>query len=257
MSPTDTILIFLLGAVSAFFSILAGGGITVVLPVLLAMGLSPNAANGSCRLSLVTAGLLATWNFQRKGLIDWRLVWPLMADAALGATLGSLIGTRLHAPKTLLLIVLTSVVSLALICSQPNKWIKDAAVSRQKLRPLDHAVYFGLCFDGGIMAADSAILRLIALVLVTGLSLQLANPIKIVTGIALFSISTAIYGFRGEIDWTVTAWLSTGALLGAFGASQLATIPSARAWMYRLLLVTVLIETIWLVGQYFTSPPAS
>jgi hypothetical protein len=44
-------------------------------------------------------------------------------------------------------------------------------------------IYSLLCFYGGVIAVDSAILRLVVLVLLMGLPLSKANPIKVVTGL--------------------------------------------------------------------------
>jgi hypothetical protein len=93
---------------------------------------------------------------------------------------------------------------------------------------------------GGVVAVDSAILRLIVLVLLMGLPLSKANPIKVVTGLALFALSSAIYGDAGKVDWSVAAWLAAGTAIG-YGA---------RKRVYLALQVRVTLEMLLLVAGW-------
>src|SRR5262249_54461355 len=119
-------------------------------------------------------------------------------------------------------------------------------------------VYGLLCLYGGVVAVDSAILRLIVLVLFLGIPLSKANPIKVVTGLALFAISSAIYGDAGKVSWGVAGWLAGGTAIGSYVASGFAASDSARKWVYRLLQISVTIETLLLVAQWLGlfGPPA-
>ena len=100
------------------------------------------------------------------------------------------------------------------------------------------------------VAVDSAILRLIVLVLLLGIPLSRANPIKVVTGLALFAISSAIYGDAGKVSWEVAAWLAGGTAIGSYFASRHAASDGAKKWVYLLLQISVTIETLLLAGQW-------
>jgi uncharacterized protein len=97
---------------------------------------------------------------------------------------------------------------------------------------------------------DSAILRLIVLVLLLGLPLSKANPIKVVTGLALFAISSLVYGDAGKVNWEVAGWLAAGTAIGSYVASNYAGSDNARKWVYLLLQISVTIETLLLVAQW-------
>lgn len=60
MAFLDMIAIFGIGILSGVLSVLAGGGVTVVLPVLLALGLSADQANATSRFNLMVGGIVAT-----------------------------------------------------------------------------------------------------------------------------------------------------------------------------------------------------
>lgn len=150
----------------------------------------------------------------------------------------------------LAIIVATSVVSLILVFIQPNRWLSKGSVSRLVSERTGAVIYGLLAGYGGVVAVDSAILRLIVLVLLMGIPLNKANPIKVVTGLALFAISCALYGDTGKVDWSVAAWLAGGTAIGSAVASGFTASESARHWVYRLLQVSVTIETLLLVGQW-------
>jgi uncharacterized membrane protein YfcA len=68
IAPMATVLI---GVLSGGLSVLAGGGVTVVLPVLLALGLTADQANATSRFNLTVGTLIATVILIRKKKIDW------------------------------------------------------------------------------------------------------------------------------------------------------------------------------------------
>jgi uncharacterized membrane protein YfcA len=50
----------LIGILAGGLSVLAGGGVTVVLPILLALGLTADQANATSRLNLTVGAVIAT-----------------------------------------------------------------------------------------------------------------------------------------------------------------------------------------------------
>jgi hypothetical protein len=74
--------------------------------------------------------------------------------------------------------------------------------------------------------------------------------IKVVTGLALFALSSAIYGDAGKVDWSVAAWLAAGTAVGSYAASGFAGSNSARKWVYLALQISVTLETLLLVAGW-------
>lgn len=250
MTLLDTVAIFGIGILSGVLSVLAGGGVTVVLPVLLALGLSADEANATSRFNLMVGGLVATVLLIRNKKVEWRETTPLLVATVVGAVIGTLLGTLIHSNAMLAIIVATSVVSLVLVFIRPNRWLSKED-ARQLVSQRTGAVVYGmLAAYGGVVAVDSAILRLVVLVLLLGIPLSKANPIKVVTGLALFAISSALYGDAGEVDWSVAAWLAGGTALGSAVASRFTASDSARYWVYRILQISVTIETLLLAGRW-------
>ncbi|MBA3951296.1 MAG: sulfite exporter TauE/SafE family protein [Rubrobacter sp.] len=79
MGLLEALLVGIAGLLGGFVNTLAGNGSAFTLPALEVFGLSPEAANGTNRLSIVALGLVGTVSFYRQGLIDWRMGvsgWP-------------------------------------------------------------------------------------------------------------------------------------------------------------------------------------
>jgi uncharacterized membrane protein YfcA len=231
-------------------SVLAGGGVTVVLPVLLALGLSADQANATSRFNLMVGGIIATILLIRSKKVDWRATMPLLIATAIGTVIGASLGMLVRSTAMLAIIVATSVVSMILVFIQPNRWLSKAQTQQLVSERTGAVIYGLLCAYGGVVAVDSAILRLAVLVLLMGIPLSKANPIKVVTGLALFAISCALYGDAGKVDWSVAGWLAGGTAIGAAVASGFTASDEARHVVYRVLQVSVTVETLLLVGQW-------
>jgi hypothetical protein len=169
MTFVDVAATILIGILAGGLSVLAGGGVTVVLPVLLALGLSADQANATSRLNLTVGAVIATIVLARKKKIEWKATVPLLVATVAGAIVGAFAGTFIHSNAMLTIIVLTSVVSMTLVYVKPNRWLSTGATSPVVPERAGVFIYSLLCFYGGVIAVDSAILRLIVLVLLMGL----------------------------------------------------------------------------------------
>jgi uncharacterized membrane protein YfcA len=249
----DVLFILVAGIFSGFLTVTAGAAVTVVFPVLIAVGLSADAANATSRFSLAIAGSVAAAALIVRRQVDWKAMGPLLAAAATGTICGSFFGARIKSGDMLTIVVATSLVSLALVYWRPERWLADRRSAG--ILPSRYAVvvFFVLCIYEGIVAVDSALLRLIALVYLLGFPITQANPIKLITGLVMFGVSSVVYARAGQIDWTAGAWLAVGATVGACLAVPVACSLKARRIIYRLLQVTVTVETVWLFWHWFRS----
>lgn len=242
---------FLIGIFSGFLTVTAGAAVTVVFPVLIAIGLSADSANATSRVSLAIGGSVAALVLIIKNQVDWKAARPLLLAAGAGALCGALFGAKISSPHMLTLVTLTSLVSMVLVFLRPARWLAEKP-GHPVVSPRHAALlFFGLCIYEGVVAVDSALLRLIALVYLLGYPLASANPIKLIAGLVMFAVSSVIYAKAGQIDWPVAAWLSAGSVIGACIAVPFACSIKAQSAIYRLLQVTVTIETLWLAWHWW------
>lgn len=242
---------FLIGILSGFLSVVAGAAVTVVIPVLIMLGLSADSANATSRFSITMGGAVAVIAFIWKGRIDWKAAAPLLLAAAGGTVLGALFGARIDSPHMLTIIVATSAISMVLVYLNPHRWTAHAPGRPLLPSWLGVTLFFLLCIYEGIVAVDSALLRLIALIYLFGYPLASANPLKLLTSLVMFGVSSAVYAKAGQIDWTIAGWLAAGTVLGACVAVPFACSPKAQRPIYRFLQIVVTAETLWLIAHWW------
>lgn len=243
---------FLIGIFSGFLTVTAGAAVTVVFPVLIALGLSADAANATSRFALTIGGSVAALVLIWRKQVNWKAARALLVAAGTGALFGALFGARISSPHMLTVVVVTSAVSLVLVYLKPDRWLAEKQTAPVVPPWLGVFLFFVLCIYEGIVAVDSALLRLIGLVFLFGYPLALANPVKLVTGLVMYGVSSAIYARAGQVNWEVGGWLAAGSILGACLAVPVACSPKAQRVIYRILQIVVTAETLWLVWHWWT-----
>ncbi len=95
---------------------------------------------------------------------------------------------------------------------------------------------------------------LAALVLLTGYDLKRGNAMKAFVLLVVGLQSLVVFADRGEVDWGAGIPLALGSAVGAYVAALLATSDRARVWVYRLLVLVVVLSIVQLLavdaGEY-------
>jgi uncharacterized membrane protein YfcA len=124
VSPTVELLVLLLaGLALAFANTLASSGSALSLPVLLALGLGPQLANGTNRVAVLAGAVAALAFFIRSDRMQWPIVAPLMIVAAPGAAIGAAISNIVSPTNLHLAIVGALLVAVALLAIRPSRWL--------------------------------------------------------------------------------------------------------------------------------------
>tara|TARA_B100001057_G_scaffold466605_1_gene523906 strand:+ start:1552 stop:2373 length:822 start_codon:yes stop_codon:yes gene_type:complete len=237
-----------LGVVSGFFNAVASGGSTLILPALLSIGLPADIANATIRLPILLGSTTALWSFERAKLIPWRSVFRLAIVFIPFSLFGAELATIIDTPTSLLLVRIAVLVALVFLFIRPQRLLKECADDHLKSNPYSSTQLWLLTsfcgFWAGLIVVDSAIFMLLSLVLIGGVSLRQAVPIK--TGlIFLFSIATfLIFSRSGKVEWQVSIPMVFGSIFGSLVGAQLAMSEHANKWVYRSLQVIVVVEAI-------------
>ena len=62
-----------------------------------------------------------------------------------------------------------------------------------------------------------------------------------------FGSRILIFGETGEVDWSAGLPLALGSAAGAYAAARLVTLASARTWVYRFLVLVVVLSIVHLL----------
>lgn len=247
MSPTADLIVLLLAGVGlAFANTLASAGSALSLPVLLALGLGPQLANGTNRVAVLAGAVAALVFFIRSGRIQWPIVLPLMIVAAPGAGIGAAISNIVSPTDLHLAIVGALLVAVALLAVRPSRWLASSeSVPHVGFSQL--MLIFLISIWAGFIVLDGLTYLLMALVLSVGFDVTAANAAKSAIAVVIASVSLVVLAAGGNVDWAAATPLSIGAVLGALLAARLALNPAAARWIYRLLVLIIVGELAQLI----------
>lgn len=239
------------GLLCGFLNAAASSGSVISLPLLLALGLPPELANGTNRLPVLVGLTTAFCRFQRAGAIPWRFTLRLLPAFLLSALAGASLADHLPMAHIRVLVHIALLLALALVLLRPQRLLAaDRAGEALTPSPRLHLLMAGVGFWTGLIVLDSATYLLVSLVLVGGVALQQANAIKAVL-IGLASLgSVVVFARDGELDWGAALPLMLGSALGGWLGAALALGPQAKQWIYRLLILALSAEVLLMLVRW-------
>jgi uncharacterized protein len=238
------------GLACGFLNTVASSGSAVSLPILLTIGLDPISANATNRIPVLVAALSATWSFHRRQALLWNVGLKVSVPVTIGALGGAILAEILPARDLGLIITAAVFVALVLLFTKLKQAIEAAKsdVVRYGLREFLVFVVIGAWL--GFIVLDGATYLLLALTLIVGLSLIQANAIKSALLIPSTIIAMLVFGYKGNLNWTLGAMMGAGSIAGGVLGARLAMSLQARKWVFILLVVVITAELVQLTIHY-------
>lgn len=175
-------LILITGIVTGFMNTLGGGGSLLSMPMLIFLGSPAAVANGTNRIALLIQNIVAVTNFKRKGFFYPKLSIFLGVPAILGSLLGARFAISIAEEMFQKILAVIMIIVLVLILTRPEKKflkeIEGENISSIRLI-VSMLVFFGVGFYGGFIQAGVGFIIIVALTLITGMSLVKINSLKV------------------------------------------------------------------------------
>ncbi|RJR42085.1 MAG: sulfite exporter TauE/SafE family protein [Deltaproteobacteria bacterium] len=239
------------GLCSGFLNTIASAGSALTLPLMIFLGLPANIANGTNRVQIAVGRISSIVSFQRSQAIDWRNAIILSVPCLLGAIIGASIATVLQSKYIGWAITFAVIAVVVVLVSNPKRLLKDQKVDKLVVKWWHLCLFFAIGLWGGFIVLDASTYALMVLVLGIGYDLKKANAIKAVAIFPMTITSMAIFAWAGEVDWRVGLILSLGSVIGAWIGAALAVKEEIKIWIYRILIVILVLEIYQLVSRYF------
>jgi uncharacterized protein len=238
------------GLACGFLNTVASSGSAVSLPILLMIGLDPVSANATNRIPVLVAALSATWSFHRRQALLWNVGLKVSVPVTIGALGGAILAEILPARDLGLIITAAVFVALVLLFTKLKQAIEAAKsdVVRYGLREFLVFVVIGAWL--GFIVLDGATYLLLALTLIVGLPLIQANAIKSALLIPSTIIAMLVFGYKGNLNWTLGAMMGASSIAGGVLGARLAMSLQARRWVFILLVVVITAELVQLTIHY-------
>ena len=239
-----------IGLFAGVVNTLAGGGSLVTLPVLiLFLGLDEATANGTNRLMVIVAAIVASYGYKSKGISTH----PYGLYFGIAATFGAIIGAKIAIDidgdtfKRFLAIIM---ITVGLIIVFRSKSIASLNLPERLSGKYLVAALIGFFFIGiygGFLQAGVGIIIMLLLTQVSRLSLVRTNSVKAFS-VFFYSIAAVlIFALDGKIIWMVGLWMVLGSIVGAWLSSRWSVDKGDKVIRITLLImVTYMAIKLWL-----------
>ncbi len=215
------LLLFGVGSIAGFINVMAGGGSTVTLPILILLGLDPSLANGTNRLGIMAQTLSAVVSYRQEKYHDFKLSLKLTAFTLPGAVAGAIIATRIGDElfqKILAYVLIGVTVSLFL---RKTNQKKTDPYRKEKTSWLIYPVMVAIGFYGGFIQLGVGFVFIAALYHLMKLDLIRTNMHKVFI-IFIYTIPAfLIFLITGNVEWKFGLTLAVGMAFGAWWSAKI------------------------------------
>ncbi len=213
------LILFFAGVSAGIMNVLAGGGSTITLPVLILVGLDAGVANGTNRVAILVQNISATFSFTA----DKKTHFQKSASFALwtipGAISGAITATKIEDAlfEKILAFLLIAVV-LSMLIPRQNRNPDQAETNSFWAGP----ALLLIGFYGGFIQVGVGFLLMAVFYHLLNLDL-LTTTVHKISVVLLYTIPALImFTILGKVDWVLGLILASGNAIGAFVAAKLA-----------------------------------
>jgi hypothetical protein len=236
------------GLAGGFVNTLAGGGSSIMVPVLMLGGLPADVANGTSRVPILAQCVTGAATFARAGRLERAPAFDVAPLAIVGALAGAYAATvvpnRVFEP----LLVTTMVVMAAAMLLRPETLAPPPGIPPRRVlaAPATALATLAAGFYGGLLQAGAG---LVFLALLSGLlryDLVRASALKAVVMLGYIAVTVGVFAARGRIAWVPAAAMAVGAVVGAWLGARMALGPGVR-WIRWVVVAMVAVLCTWVL----------
>ncbi len=237
------------GIFAGFVNTLAGSGSLITLPVLIALGLPANIANGTNRIAILLQNVVGVSSFNHQKVLDFRSSVKLVIPAAVGSIAGAFIAVDLNEEIMQKTIGGLLLFMFFVILWKPSSWLKE----QQGKAPLPYwlraLIFFLIGAYGGFIQVGVGIFLLSGLVLGGGYDLVKANAVKVLIILVFTVFALGVFILNDQVNYSFGFILAGGNMIGAFLGAKVAVRWGPKFVRY-LLLATVIVAAAKMLGLF-------
>lgn len=227
---------------------LAGGGSSLTLPVLIFLGLDASVANGTNRVAVLIQNISAVHSFKQENYFDIKLSLKLALLTLPGAIAGAFAAVNINNKtfETILGFVMIGV-TLSLLIPLP-KQKGSAAESKVKTIPMYISMLL-IGFYGAFIQVGVGFLLMAALHYLMKLDLVRVNMHKVFIVLVFTIPAIILFIITDNINWTMAVVLSLGNAFGAWWSAKF-SVKRGEKFIKMILIVAVLIMALKLLKVF-------
>ncbi len=216
------IIVVAVGILAGIINTLAAGGSMITLPVLMALGLPPNMANGTNRIGIFLQNVVGVGSFHREKVMDFPSGFKVGIPAVLGAVAGAFVAVNLNDEVMKLAIAGVMILVFFLILLKPSRWINSHETHPPIPYWLQVIIFFLVGVYGGFIQAGVGFFLLTSLVLGSGFELVKANALKLLVILLYTPVALVIFFIHGDVQIWMGLVLAAGNMTGAWIGTKIA-----------------------------------
>ena len=237
------LLLFGMLFLSSFIDAIAGGGGLISLPAYLIAGLPAHYALGSNKLSAACGTCMATVNYMKSGMLDWRVALVSAAFSFVGAACGST--AALHIDDAILKKAIICILPIAAVIILSKRNLSDenrsAEVSAKKKVIIAACIGIFIGFYDGMIGPGTGTFGIIAFSMLLKYDLRTASGNAKMFNMASNVASAITFTLAGTVVWKLAIPGAVCCILGAQVGSRLAIARGAKFIRPMLIVVLVMI----------------
>jgi uncharacterized protein len=236
------LIIIATGLVVGLMNAVAGGGMLVGFPILIALGIPPLVANASSAIITGPGQLASAWGYRNYlKRVPWKFAL-LLIPLVVGAAIGTVVLRNTSADDFASVVPLLVLFGVALFAFQPLLHFHLRQHLRGKHRTLTPLFLIGLALlpvsiYGGYFGAGFGFILLAFLGFAHLPDIHMINAMKNVGGVALSATVIVFLFSSGLIDWRIGLLGASGAVIGGYAGARFSQRLSSH-WL-RIIVITI------------------
>ncbi len=231
------------GFLAGILNAIAGFGSVVTLSIMIEfMGMPANLANGTNRINMFTQTSLSSFAYFRQGKLNFKRCKMAVILSFIGAMFGVVLALNISNDDFKTVFRYLLIIMFLAVLVNPKRWIHETDLDYKMNKWFSIPLFLLLGFYGGFIQMGMGLFTLIVLVLIARFNLVEANALKVFI-IALYTfVLIFIFNYKGLVDWKIGLTFALGQGAGGYLAAHYASkYPKADVWIYRILIITVLV----------------
>lgn len=242
MTLLEALALLLIGTLAGFINVLSAGGSMLTLPLLMFLGLPPQVANGTNRVSIALQSVSAVTNFFRAGARYLGLSLRLSVPAVVGSLVGAWLALRTgDALFEAILIVVMAGSALLMLLPQPR--LDTRPLTPERLTPAVYLAMFVIGLYGGFIQVGVGVLFIVVLYRMLKIDLAQVNVFKVLIVLVYTLPALALFLVNDQVRWGYGLVLAAGSMTGAWLAVKVNISPRG-AFVVKWLTVAVIAAII-------------
>ena len=248
----DILFLFLLmvvGIISGFLNVMAGGGSAISLPLLIFLGLDSPLANGTNRLAIFIQTIASILSFKQEKYFEFKTSLKLAAFALPGAIAGAILAVKIDSvlfQRVLALFILG--ILLTVIIPRPKN-----TTTTQTVKPahgwLIYPTMMVIGFIGGFHQVGIGFLMIGALSHILKMDLVRINMHKASVFFIYTIPALIIFAWTDNINWKLGIALAVGNAIGGWWSAKIA-VRKGEKTIRIFLAVAMLIMAVKLLNSF-------